>query len=215
MIDSSDWFSIGLWFFYILFTTPMLISLNFLITNSAEIGMGKDKTHLCLWKALFSSLLGWWDNKKNRSYPTLSTRLVVMHFGWVQMNHHGSKEKFNCLIGKWENIVKRKGTKTFTCGKDSSPAIIHHHEWWDYRNNKKNSRSPDFKHRDTGEALRLNPNYPPRVNLQIQFAWFKHGSRAPRATEVQVVVLVSLIGCMMAESIRAGPLKEEWVWVCL
>jgi len=87
-----------------------------------------------------------------------------------------------------------------------------HHEWWDYRNNKKNSRSPDFKHRDTGEALRLNPNYPPRVNLRIQFAWFKHGSRAPRAREVQVVVLVSLIGCMMAESIRAGPLKEEWVW---
>jgi hypothetical protein len=40
------------------------------------------------------------------------------------MNHHGSKEKFNCLIGKWENIVKRKGTKTFTCGKDSSPAIM-------------------------------------------------------------------------------------------
>ncbi|KAI5598249.1 hypothetical protein POPTR_002G129166v4 [Populus trichocarpa] len=48
--------------------------------SGAEIGMGKDKTHLCLWKALFSSLLGWWDNKKNRSYPTLSTRLVVMHF---------------------------------------------------------------------------------------------------------------------------------------
>ncbi|KAL9396617.1 hypothetical protein Peur_010870 [Populus x canadensis] len=49
--------------------------------SGAEIGMGKDKTHLCLWKALFSSLLGWWDSKKNRSYTTLSTRLVVMLFG--------------------------------------------------------------------------------------------------------------------------------------
>uniref|UniRef100_A0A2P2Q5U2 Protein OSB1 n=1 Tax=Rhizophora mucronata TaxID=61149 RepID=A0A2P2Q5U2_RHIMU len=42
------------------------------------------------------------------------------------------------------------------------------HEWWDNRNNKRNPRAPDFKHKDTGEALWLGSNDPPWVKRQLQ-----------------------------------------------
>ncbi|PIA52331.1 hypothetical protein AQUCO_01000295v1, partial [Aquilegia coerulea] len=47
------------------------------------------------------------------------------------------------------------------------------HEWWDNRKNKKNPRSPDFKHKDTGETLWLSPTDPPWVRRQLQL----HDSR--------------------------------------
>lgn len=34
-------------------------------------------------------------------------------------------------------------------------------EWWDNRNNKRNPRAPDFKHKDTGEALWIDSRYTP------------------------------------------------------
>ncbi|XP_051124688.1 protein OSB1, mitochondrial-like [Andrographis paniculata] len=42
------------------------------------------------------------------------------------------------------------------------------HEWWDNRNQKSNPNSPDFKHKDTGEALWLTQNDPPWVRQQLQ-----------------------------------------------
>ncbi|KAF5174961.1 Osb1 protein [Thalictrum thalictroides] len=47
------------------------------------------------------------------------------------------------------------------------------HEWWDNRKQKKNPRSPDFKHKDTGEGLWLSPTDPPWVRRQLQL----HDSR--------------------------------------
>ncbi|KAJ8762212.1 hypothetical protein K2173_007368 [Erythroxylum novogranatense] len=41
-------------------------------------------------------------------------------------------------------------------------------EWWDNRKNKKNPKSPDFKHKITGECLWLSPNDPPWVKRQLQ-----------------------------------------------
>lgn len=41
-------------------------------------------------------------------------------------------------------------------------------EWWDNRKAKVNPRQPDFKHKDTGEALWLNPNDPPWIKSQLQ-----------------------------------------------
>ncbi|EOY14592.1 Primosome PriB/single-strand DNA-binding, putative [Theobroma cacao] len=41
-------------------------------------------------------------------------------------------------------------------------------EWWDNRKSKKNPRQPDFKHKDTGEALWLSPNDPPWIKKQLQ-----------------------------------------------
>ncbi|KAJ4838267.1 hypothetical protein Tsubulata_022907 [Turnera subulata] len=43
------------------------------------------------------------------------------------------------------------------------------HEWFDWRTNKKHSRFPDFKHKDTGEALWLSENDPPWIKRQLEF----------------------------------------------
>ncbi|KAK4274724.1 hypothetical protein QN277_017907 [Acacia crassicarpa] len=42
------------------------------------------------------------------------------------------------------------------------------HEWWDNRKRKLNSKAPDFKHKDTGEALWLSQDDPPWVKRQLQ-----------------------------------------------
>ncbi|XP_027332957.1 protein OSB1, mitochondrial-like [Abrus precatorius] len=42
-------------------------------------------------------------------------------------------------------------------------------EWWDQRKRKLNPKQPDFKHKDTGEALWLSKYDPPWVKRQLQF----------------------------------------------
>ncbi|KAF3974535.1 hypothetical protein CMV_002143 [Castanea mollissima] len=42
------------------------------------------------------------------------------------------------------------------------------YEWRDLRKRKVNPRQPDFKHKDTGEALWLSPNDPPWIKRQLQ-----------------------------------------------
>ncbi|CAJ2675492.1 unnamed protein product [Trifolium pratense] len=41
-------------------------------------------------------------------------------------------------------------------------------EWWDQRKGKKNPKQPDFKHKDTGEALWLKKDDPPWVTRQLE-----------------------------------------------
>ncbi|OVA10500.1 Primosome PriB/single-strand DNA-binding [Macleaya cordata] len=41
-------------------------------------------------------------------------------------------------------------------------------EWWDNRQHKTNPRQPDFRHKDTGEALWLDPRDPPWVRRHLQ-----------------------------------------------
>ncbi|XP_020416271.1 protein OSB1, mitochondrial isoform X2 [Prunus persica] len=42
------------------------------------------------------------------------------------------------------------------------------YEWWDNREDKLNPRQPDFKHKDTGEALWLSPGDPPWIKRQLE-----------------------------------------------
>ncbi|XP_048332537.1 protein OSB1, mitochondrial isoform X2 [Ziziphus jujuba] len=60
------------------------------------------------------------------------------------------------------------------------------HEWWDNRKDKVNPKLPDFKHKDTGEALWQKPDDPPWIKKQLQLLDSKmaeqgqvirHGSR--------------------------------------
>ncbi|KAL5705092.1 Protein osb1 [Ranunculus cassubicifolius] len=51
--------------------------------------------------------------------------------------------------------------------------LVNPHEWWDNRKTKKNPRAPDFKHKDTGEVLWLDPKDPPWLKRQLQL----HDSR--------------------------------------
>nr|DAD40521.1 TPA_asm: hypothetical protein HUJ06_014844 [Nelumbo nucifera] len=42
------------------------------------------------------------------------------------------------------------------------------YEWWDNRRGKTNSKSPDFKHKDTGEVLWIDERDPPWVKRLLQ-----------------------------------------------
>ncbi|XP_058725188.1 protein OSB1, mitochondrial-like isoform X1 [Vicia villosa] len=59
-------------------------------------------------------------------------------------------------------------------------------EWWDRRKNKLNPNSPDFKHKDTGEALWLSKHNPPWVTRQLELLDLKFSGgfagRRPRLT---------------------------------
>jgi hypothetical protein len=147
----------------------MLYTFLSLVTNSAGTGMEKDKNHLCLWKAFFSSPHEWWDNrkfKKNSKLPDfkhkisgdalwlrpddplwIKTKLQLLDW---KAGEHCEEERHKNHLYLWQVFF-------------ASP-----HEWWDNRKNKKNSASPDFKHKDTGEALWLSPNDPPWIKRQIQ-----------------------------------------------
>ncbi|CAK7347607.1 unnamed protein product [Dovyalis caffra] len=129
--------------------------------SGAETGMEKDKSDLCLWKVFFSSPDEWWDNRKNKKIPELPDfkHKTSGYALWLSPNDPPwIKRKLQFLDWKMGERCEEDRHKNrlylwqvfFT-----SP-----HEWWDNRNNKKNPRSPDFKHKDTGEALWLSPNDP-------------------------------------------------------
>lgn len=42
------------------------------------------------------------------------------------------------------------------------------YEWYDHRNKKNKPNQPDFKHKDTGEALWIHPRDPQWVKVQLQ-----------------------------------------------
>ncbi|KAI5395057.1 protein OSB1, mitochondrial [Lathyrus oleraceus] len=50
-------------------------------------------------------------------------------------------------------------------------------EWWDNRRNKRNPKAPDFKHKDTGEALWIDSrSTPPWVKSQLEILDKRMGS---------------------------------------
>ncbi|KAI3440326.1 uncharacterized protein J3R85_003649 [Psidium guajava] len=51
------------------------------------------------------------------------------------------------------------------------------YEWWDNRISKVNPRQPDFKHRDTGEALWLCSHDPPWIQRQLKLLDSRMGDR--------------------------------------
>ncbi|XP_047959021.1 protein OSB1, mitochondrial-like isoform X2 [Salvia hispanica] len=62
-------------------------------------------------------------------------------------------------------------------------------EWWDNRNSKMEGRAPDFRHKDTGEALWISDSDPPWINQQLQL----HDSRSTQRRYRLDRGLVSLV----------------------
>ncbi|KAG9135190.1 hypothetical protein Leryth_013477 [Lithospermum erythrorhizon] len=73
---------------------------------------------------------------------TLNNKLVVADEDW--------KDKYSMKLHLWQVFF-------------SNPL-----EWRDLRKCKKNPRQPDFRHKDTGEALWLSHNDPPWIQRQLQ-----------------------------------------------
>ncbi|MED6110956.1 hypothetical protein PIB30_047834 [Stylosanthes scabra] len=60
-------------------------------------------------------------------------------------------------------------------------------EWWDNRRNKRNPKGPDFKHKDTGEALWVDGRYnPPWVKSQLEILDSRMGSLSGHNSRMSV-----------------------------
>ncbi|CAH8362794.1 unnamed protein product [Eruca vesicaria subsp. sativa] len=121
-----------------------------------------------LWEAFFANPDDWWDRRRNKKNPRLpdfkhkdTDEALWLSSGtpvWVtrhlelldQRKEDDLEESENDEIYLW---------KAFFANPD---------EWWDKRRNKKNPKLPDFKHKDTGEALWLNSETPVWVTRQLE-----------------------------------------------
>ncbi|XP_024006016.1 protein OSB1, mitochondrial isoform X2 [Eutrema salsugineum] len=125
-----------------------------------------DKIHM--WEAFFANPDEWWDkrrNKKNPKQPDFTNKDTdeALWLGsdtpvWVirqlelfdQGRADGIEESNSAEIYLWQVFF-------------ANPQ-----EWWDNRRDKLNPRWPDFKHKDTGEALWLHSDTPVWVSRQLE-----------------------------------------------
>ncbi|KAL0897311.1 hypothetical protein Bca101_081272 [Brassica carinata] len=125
-----------------------------------------DEIHL--WKAFFANPDEWWDKRRNKKSPKLpdfkhkdtgeALWLNSETPVWVnrqlelldQSKPEGLEESYDDKIYLWQVFF-------------ANP-----HEWWDKRKSKTNPRQPDFKHKDTGEALWLDSDVPVWVTRQLE-----------------------------------------------
>ncbi|CAN1194254.1 Protein OSB1, mitochondrial [Linum perenne] len=127
-----------------------------------------------LWQAFFSNPDRWWDMRKNKKHhwspdfihkdtrEGLWLREGVPSWVTTQLQIVDS----NKPEGNIGSASQFKGYKN-----DLYLWQVFFHnpdEWWDNRRDKKNPRSPDFKHKDTGEALWLGRDDPPWIRKQLQ-----------------------------------------------
>ncbi|KAL6503123.1 hypothetical protein OROHE_023752 [Orobanche hederae] len=145
----------------------------------AQGGKGEDT-----WKDLVENPYKWWDNrlgKKNPKSPDFKHKetgeglwlsdspdwalpgLEKLEFNVRVMKGKpmqggeglGAEKEFDVKFTKGKHTQGGKGEDTW---KD---LVENPYKWWDNRLGKKNPKSPDFKHKETGEGLWLNdsPNW--------------------------------------------------------
>ncbi|KAF1886294.1 hypothetical protein Lal_00045525 [Lupinus albus] len=123
------------------------------------------------WNDLLNNPNKWWDkrsNKKNEKCPDFKNKETGEAL-WV----NGAPKWVLSKLEGSEIDVPVVESKQATTGKGDelwNDLLNNPSKWWDNRSNKKNGRSPDFKHKETGEALWLNrspswvlPKLPPVI----------------------------------------------------
>lgn len=122
-----------------------------------------------LWKALFANPDEWWDKRRNKKNPKQP-----------DFKHKDTDKALwlNSYTPDWVT----KQLESFDLGEaadgveETNSAEIHlwqvffanPREWWDKRRHKTNPKQPDFKHKDTGEALWLDSDTPAWVTRQLE-----------------------------------------------
>ncbi|KAL0886720.1 hypothetical protein Bca101_010703 [Brassica carinata] len=124
-------------------TTPVWVTRHLELLDQRR---GEDDTEepehdeIHLWKAFFANPDKWWDKRRNKKQLELLD----------QSKPEGLEESYDDKIYLWQVFF-------------ANP-----HEWWDKRKSKTNPRQPDFKHKDTGEALWLDSDVPVWVTRQLE-----------------------------------------------
>ncbi|KAF6142360.1 hypothetical protein GIB67_023385 [Kingdonia uniflora] len=105
-----------------------------------------------LWKELLEKPNEWLDNRKikaNPKYPDFKHKEDKDKALWLNVAPSWALLKLDEL-----EFHPPKGP---TSAEESWKNLVENlNKWWDNRFNKRNPKSPDFKHKDTGDALWLN-----------------------------------------------------------
>ncbi|KAJ0231911.1 Protein OSB1 [Hirschfeldia incana] len=123
-----------------------------------------------LWEAFFADPDDWWDrrrSKKNLRQPDFKHKDTDEAL-WL------NSDTPVWVTSRLELLDQRRGDDDDT--EEPEHDEIHlwealfanPDEWWDKRRNKKSPKLPDFKHKDTGEALWLNSETPVWVTRQLE-----------------------------------------------
>ncbi|XP_021764310.1 protein OSB2, chloroplastic-like [Chenopodium quinoa] len=106
------------------------------------------------------------DGKQQTYY-----KVVVQQLNFVERNSSSPVVLYDgspgsTTVGKFDNSAStnKLSTQELWQAFFANPT-----EWWDNRKNKKTPKYPDFKHKDTGEALWVDARYnPPWVKSQLE-----------------------------------------------
>ncbi|CAN7054473.1 unnamed protein product [Brassica oleracea var. botrytis] len=125
-----------------------------------------DEIHL--WKALFANPDEWWDKRRNKKSPKLPdfVHKDTDEALWLNSDTPVWVTRQLELLdqSKPDGIEEPNDDKVYLW----QVFFANSHEWWDKRKSKTNPRQPDFKHKDTGEALWLDSDVPVWVTRQLE-----------------------------------------------
>ncbi|CAA7014829.1 unnamed protein product [Microthlaspi erraticum] len=136
--------------------------------NSVSQPISKPHKNEEFWMDLVQNPSKWWDNRANKTNPKApdfkhkETGEVLWMTGspsWVQsellppLKNHQEQP----FMAKTVSQPILKPLKKEESWKD---LVENPDKWWDNRSKKMNAKCPDFKHKDTGEALWLNGSPP-------------------------------------------------------
>ncbi|XP_006282647.2 protein OSB2, chloroplastic isoform X1 [Capsella rubella] len=113
------------------------------------------------WNRLIENPKEWWDHRENKvnglvkpRHPDFKSKDSSLSLwlnkapNWVLPKLEGLE--FDVLVPKARIVKQLKGEESW---KD---LVQNPDKWWDNRIDKRNAKAPDFKHKETGEALWLN-----------------------------------------------------------
>ncbi|EEF52465.1 conserved hypothetical protein [Ricinus communis] len=161
------------------------------------------KNRLDLWQLFFCKPCEWWDKRKSKQNPELpdfkhkyngeNLWLRPDDPPWVK--RHLQLLDMEIAKQRQANGVGKSGMMRYSNRHHLWQVFFSNpHEWWDNRKNKTNRRSPDFKHKDTGEALWIMRDDPPWVKRQLKLLDFIMAEQCVR------------------EKVGSGSQLSEWIF---
>ncbi|CAG7883935.1 unnamed protein product [Brassica rapa] len=113
------------------------------------------------WNHLIENPKDWWDHRENKAnglvkprHPDFKSKDSSLSLwlnkapAWVLPKLQGLE--FDVLVPKGRGVKQLKGEESW------KELVENPDKWWDNRIDKRNAKAPDFKHKETGEALWLN-----------------------------------------------------------
>ncbi|KAM0912314.1 hypothetical protein ACQ4PT_012981 [Festuca glaucescens] len=145
-----------------------------------------------LWNDVLASPLDWIDNRsakangsKNPKYPDFKNKISGEAL-WLDSAPTCVLEKLDTVtFNSGYNAAKTYKPANYSMGKADlwQDLVDNPQKWWDNRIDKRSPKAPDFKHKDTGEAIWLNTKTPSWVTDALPPAKASMGSKGGRRPE--------------------------------